>query len=125
MLTVVIDGDNVFRALNLIRGVDQTAAEQFLQRLESAAVSRDWEVIVVFDGPARYFPRETGPLVVRYALARQTADTFIERMVYQATDRSQIVVVTRDRAEENLVLGLGARVWTPQRLLEELRGVLQ
>ena len=125
MLTVILDGDNVLRALGLVRGTDSTAAEQFLQKLELAAVSRDWEVTVVFDGPARYFPRESGLLVVRYAPPPQTADTLIERTVYEAPDRSQVVVVTRDRAEGNLVLGLGARVWTPQRLLDELREAIQ
>ena len=121
MTTIIVDGDNVFRALNLVRGADMTPAEQFLQRLESAAISKEWDVMVVFDGPERYFPRESGPLIVRYAPPKQTADTFIERLVYQTADRSAVVVVTHDRAEENLVLGLGARVWTPQRLLEELR----
>ena len=120
-MTILIDGDNTFRALNLIRGSELAPVEQFLQQLESAAVSKDWEVVVVCDGPERYFPRESGPLVVRYAPPKQTADTFIERLVYQASDRSAVVVVTRDRAEENLVLGFGARVWTPQRMLEEIR----
>ena len=121
MQTLIIDGDNVFRALGLVQGADTRAAEQFLQKLESAAACRDWRVIVVFDGPERYFPRETGLLVVRYAPG-QSADTVIERIVFQEPDRSQVVVVTRDRAEENLVLGLGARVWEPRQLLDELKG---
>ena len=113
MLTVIVDGNNVLRE-------ELPQAEQFLQRLELAAVSKDWEVTVIFDGPERFIPRESGPLVVCYARGK-TADTLIERTVYEAPDRTQVIVVTRDRAEANLVLGLGARVWTPQRLLEELR----
>ena len=120
MLTVILDGDNVIRALGLIRGQNLSAVESFLQKLEMAAVSRDWEVIAVFDGPERFLPRESGPLVIRHAKPGTTADTFIERLVYQAADRTQIVVVTRDRAESNLVLGLGARVWNPDRLVEEM-----
>jgi len=119
MLTVIVDGDNVLRALKILRGSHSVPAEVFLQRLELAAVSRDWEVIVVFDGPERFLLRESGPLTVRYAMGK-TADTVIERLVHESPDRSQVVVVTRDRHEENLVLGLGARVWTPQRLLEEV-----
>ncbi|MBI3332690.1 MAG: NYN domain-containing protein [Candidatus Omnitrophica bacterium] len=116
MLALMVDGDNLFRAL-AVR--EPAAIERFLQRLEMKAVDRDWEVTVVFDGPSRFLPRETGPLVIRYATGK-SADTLIERLVYQATDRGQVVVVTQDRAEANLVLGLGARVWSAQRLMEEL-----
>ena len=120
MLTVILDGDNVIRALGLVRGQDLSPVEGFLQKLEMAAVSKDWEVIAVFDGPERFLPRESGPLVVRHPKPGTTADTLIERLVYQAADRTHMVVVTRDRAESNLVLGLGARVWNADRLLEEM-----
>ena len=121
MLTVILDGNNVLQAMGLHRHHDAAGAEEFFQRLEMAAVSKDWEVIAVFDGPERFLPRETGPLVIRHAKPGTTADTLIERLVYQAADRTQIVVVTRDRAESNLVLGLGARVWNAERLVEEMR----
>ena len=124
-LTIVLDGDNVLQALQLVRGANLSVAEQFLQRLELAAVRLDWEVTVVFDGVPRYFPRETGPLIIQYAAPRQTADAVIERLVYQTSDRSSTVVVTQDRAEANLVLGLGARVWSPHRLLEELQQAVE
>lgn len=120
MLKVILDGENVMRALGLVRGADLTLAEEFLQKLEMAAAVNDWEVTVIFDGPHRYLPRETGLMVVRYAPPGTTADTVIEAMVYQVQERSGVVVVTRDHAEENLVLGLGARVWSPKRLSEEL-----
>ena len=120
MRTVILDGENVLRALGLVRGTDLTRAEEFLQKLEMAAAANDWEVSVIFDGPQRYLPRESGLMVVRYAPPGKTADTVIEAMVYQAQDRAGIVVVTRDRAEENLTVGLGATVWSPKRLAEEL-----
>ena len=120
MLNVIVDGDNLLGALRMERSGNPAQAEQFLQRLELAAVSKDWQVTVIFDGPERFLPRESGPMVVRYARGK-TADTMIERLVYQQPDRMRVVVVTLDRAEADLVLGLGAFVWTPQRLLEELR----
>ncbi len=118
-MILIVDGDNVFRAMGLIRGKDLSAVEQVLQKLERMAAERDWEVTVVFDGPERFLPRESGPLVVRYGKG-QSADTLIERMVYQEKDRAEVVVVTQDRAEANLVLGMGARVWKPQRLQESM-----
>ena len=120
MLTVIVDGNNLLGALQLSRRGNLSQAEQFLQRLELAAARKDWQVTVIFDGPERFLPRESGLLVVRYARGK-TADTMIERLVYQQPDRMRVVVVTLDRAEANLVLGLGAFVWPPQRLLEELR----
>ena len=116
MLTILVDGNNVMPALRIRRPEE---VEQFLQKLELAAVEKDWEVIVVFDGPERYMRRETGPLVVRY-IQGKTADSMIERMAHQAPDRSQVVVVTQDQAEGMLVRGFGAMVWTARRLMEEL-----
>ncbi len=115
-MTVIVDGDNVVRALGLTR---LAQAEGFLQRLELAAARKDWEATVVFDGPERFLRRESGPLVVRYGQGK-SADTLIERMVYQASDRAQVVVVTQDRAEADLVRGFGARVWDARRLEQEL-----
>jgi predicted RNA-binding protein with PIN domain len=116
MLTVIVDGNNVLPALKIHRLPE---AEQFLQKMELAAVSKDWEVVVIFDGTPRYLPRETGPLTVIYAVGKP-ADVLIERRVYQAADRAQVVVVTQDRAVGQLVAGFGARVWSAQRLVEEL-----
>ena len=116
MLTVIVDGNNVLIELGIRR---PEAVEQFLCKLEMAAAEKDWEAFAVFDGPERYLPRESGPLVVRY-MKGKTADSLIERMVYQAAERSQVAVVTRDRAEGDLVRGFGAQVWSPQRLMEEL-----
>lgn len=120
MLTVILDGYNVFHALRLIRGKDLSLVEQFLQRLERAAALRGWQVKAVLEGPSYFLPRESGPLTIEYAPRGKTADTVIERMVYQASDRAQVVVITQDRAEADLVLGLGAHVWSAERLSEEL-----
>ncbi len=117
---MILDGDNVLRVLKLFSGKEVHRAEGFLQRLEHLAVSSDWEIVVIFDGPKMLLPRETGPLVIRYAPRAKTADTVIERLVYEAPDRSEMVVVTQDRAQADLILGLGGRVWSAQRLMEEL-----
>ena len=119
MMTVIVDGNNVMIALGVRR---PAAVEQFLRRLEMAAVRKDWEAIVVFDGPERYLPRESGPLVVRY-MKGKSADSAIERMVCSAPDRKQVAVVTLDRMEGDLARGVGAQVWSPQRLVEELGGM--
>jgi len=120
-MILIVDGNNLFNLLHLDVGIHLAKAEGFLQQLELAAVSRDWEVTVVFDGPARFLPRETGPLIIQYPPRGKTADTLIERIVYQISDRTQVVVVTQDRAEADLILGLGARVWSASRLLEEMK----
>ncbi|MBI1953886.1 MAG: NYN domain-containing protein [Candidatus Omnitrophica bacterium] len=119
MRRVLVDGNNVLAALGLARG-GTAGAEAFLQKLEMAAASKDWEATVVFDGPERFLSRPTGPLVVRYAAKGQTADSVIERAVYETADRLSTVVVTQDQPQADLVRGLGAVVWTPRRLLEEM-----
>ena len=119
-MILVVDGDNVFRAMGLIKGKNLSEVEQFLQKLERIAAERDWDVLVVFDGPERLLPRETGILVVQYGKG-QSADSLIERSVYQEKDRARVVVVTQDLAVTNMVLGMGARAWKLQRFQEEMR----
>ena len=116
MLTLVVDGNNVMRALGITA---PPAEEEFLQRLEMAAAAKDWEITVFFDGPERHLRRDSGLLVVRYAQGK-SADSLIERMVHEQKDRKQVAVVTHDRAEGNLILGMGAFVWSPRRLVEEM-----
>ena len=118
-MKILIDGNNVFRALGVSRRSDPPAEEGFLQRIERAAAERDWEVIVFFDGPERHLPRESGLLTVRYAQGK-SADSLIERAVAENGRREPIIVVTQDRAEADLVRALGAWVWGPARLKEEL-----
>ena len=124
-LSLFIDGNNLLYALGMGRGNDSPAAEQLLQRLEICAAEKGWEVVVVFDGQERFLRRESGLLVIRYAGGGKTADTVIERLVYQAPDRSGVVVVTQDRAESDLILGLGGQVWSVRRLLEELENAVK
>jgi len=119
-MQVIVDGNNVFRALRLDSAGGTADSETFLQQLELAAVERDWEITVIFDGRERYLPRETGPLTVCYSGSKQTADSLIERMAYQAQERSEVIVVTQDRAVGDLIVGLGAFVWSPARLRETL-----
>ena len=119
-MILIVDGDNVFRAMGLIKGKNLSEVEQFLQKLERIAAERDWDVLVVFDGPERLLPRESGLLVVQYGKG-QSADALIERSVYQEKDRARVVVVTQDLAVTNMVLGMGARAWKLQRFQEEMR----
>ena len=118
-MKLIVDGNNLLGALGLL-GAREAQAEEFLQVLELAAAQQDWEAVVIFDGPERYQPRESGPLVVRYS-QRKPADTWIERMVYNETDRIQTVVVTGDHALSNMVLGFGARVWSVDMLQQEMQ----
>ena len=96
-MRVIIDGNNVFRALNLIHGVDQTAAEQFLQKLESIAASRGWEVTVVFDGQTVNVPPQSPGIRVLFSY-EETADDVIKRLVDDAKNVRSLVVITDDRA---------------------------
>jgi predicted RNA-binding protein with PIN domain len=117
-MRIIVDGNNLLGALGLLSGPD-AEVEEFLQKLEMAAVQLDWEVDVIFDGSERYLPRESGPLVVKYAQGK-SADSRIERMVFQSKDRKKVAVVTRDHAVSDCVRGMGAWVWSPERLKEEM-----
>jgi predicted RNA-binding protein with PIN domain len=84
---------------------------------------------VIFDGrgrkPELHTPYRGAPgLEVIYSPGHLTADAIIEREVYAAKDRREIVVVTGDRGIRDLCRGLGSLVMAPEHFLSMVDEVL-
>jgi len=80
-----------------------------------------WLVTLVFDGKSG--PREAadpGSMVVLYSTAGQTADSIIERLTAQVPDPGRVFVITADQAERLTVESLGAYVFSPDWLRDEI-----
>ncbi|MDR2463228.1 MAG: NYN domain-containing protein [Verrucomicrobiales bacterium] len=84
----------------------------------------EWLVTLVFDGkmgaPLTVTP---GRMALIYSQEGQTADSIIERLVGQAADPATVSVVTADGAERVTVESLGAAVFSPDWLRDELQRV--
>ena len=84
-------------------------------------------VTVFFDGAgARRKPKnESGSSVeVLFSRAGQTADEMIERAAHRFLDHGEVLVVTDDRAERNVVGGFGGSVASCDNFIRMIGGAL-
>lgn len=132
-LTYYIDGYNVIhhcaRLKQLAQHHFEAARDELMERVARFCSATDHLGKIVFDGPDRnHALPELGAIAPRlevaYSSRHKTADALIERWVYTAENRRNIVVVTADRGIRQLCQGLGALVMTPEHFLTEVRDVL-
>jgi len=113
-----IDGYNVLHKSQAMRPLLKTslesAREALIDRVAQFCIATSHEAILVFDGRTAHLAAESehyrgvGNLTVIYAPAQHSADTEIERRVYQERDRLGVVVVSNDRGLRDLCRGMGA-----------------
>jgi predicted RNA-binding protein with PIN domain len=85
---------------------------------------------IVFDGRGKRSDsaipfRAAEGLEVVYSPGHQNADSYIERSVYNASKRSDLVVVSGDRSLRNTCYNLGALVMDPDNFLTTVRDTLK
>ncbi|MDZ4860549.1 MAG: NYN domain-containing protein [Candidatus Hydrogenedentes bacterium] len=121
-----IDGYNVIyqcpRLLQLTRTDFESARDALVERVSRYSGTTGEPATIVFDGRGQnaqqHAPSPGAPgLEVIYSPAHLTADAVIERYVYSAANRREIVVVTGDRGIRDLCRGLGSLVMSPEHFL--------
>ncbi|HQH67997.1 MAG TPA: NYN domain-containing protein [Candidatus Hydrogenedentes bacterium] len=129
-----IDGYHVIhhcrRLKALARADFEAARETLIDRVARYCSDAGQAARIIFDGcgrrPDLISPFLSTPrLEVIYSPAHQTADALIEREVYEAGNRSAIVVVTSDRGIRDLCGGLGALTMHPDHFLKTIEESLQ
>lgn len=122
----LIDGYNVIhhcRQLQpLARRDFEAARDALVERVSKYCSLSGDPTKVIFDGRGQkkeqHTPHRGAPgLEVIYSPGHLTADAIIEREVYAAHNRREMVVVTGDRGIRNLCRGLGALVMAPEHFL--------
>ena len=110
---IIVDGHNLMHHdSELMRrmGSDfERARHHLVQRLE-CLTSLYERVVVVFDGRGEKKQSESrlANLEVVFSPSHLTADSVIERLVFEAADPSLVTVVTSDRSERDTVEAAGA-----------------
>lgn len=133
MTTYFLDGYNVIHCSDSLRataGKSMDSARNAL--IKSAAdfcTQSGQQVVVVFDGTADPSmavkgASRVGRLRIVYCKSAMSADTYIERAVYQMRNRLDAAVVTADNTVAQLVRGLGALVLKPQSFIDEVQKTL-
>lgn len=113
---LLVDGNNILHAwpeLVKLLTRDRAAASAGLIRrmMDYNGFSGD-RTVIVFDGrgPSTNEERREGGLQVFYSGDGHSADEIVERLARKYAARYDIVVATDDRAEQDVVVGVGARV---------------
>ena len=84
-----------------------------------------YEVIVVFDayrvkGRHRDVEKYYNISIV-YTKESETADSYIERVSHELSQKHRVFVATSDRLEQMIILGNGAMRWTAAELYDRYR----
>ncbi|MBI4559768.1 MAG: NYN domain-containing protein [Candidatus Hydrogenedentes bacterium] len=125
-----IDGYNVIhhcRVLGpLARRDFESARDVFIEQVHGFSTVTGHLTRVVFDGRgawAEAHPNKvnTVGLEVIFTPRRQSADAFIERTVYTATHRNEIIVVSGDRGIRDFCHRLGTLVMGPDNFLATIQ----
>jgi predicted RNA-binding protein with PIN domain len=115
-----IDGYNVVHHSSLLRPLAfedfESARETLIDKVAQFCVISGKRATIVFDGRGKhhYHPeavehfREAPGLEVLYSPTSLSADAVIERLVYRAPNRLEVVVVSNDRGLRDLCRNLGA-----------------
>lgn len=128
-----IDGYNVIHKSSLLRPIaraDFEAARAALaDKVAVFCTGTGKRAVIVFDGRGRYreeaapSPPGVSGLQVLYAPSELSADAVIERHVYQAQDRLNIVVVSNDRGLRDQCRHMGALTMEADHFIKSVRDV--
>ena len=131
---LIVDGYNVIGSWPELKGLRQkamaSAREQLIEMLAEYRAYTGQHVIVVFDAyrsKGRASQEIFPGLEIVFSKKGQTADSLIEALVSDLSGRHQIAVVTSDWAQQQIVLGKGARRWSSQEFRGEvvrIRGLI-
>lgn len=118
--TFYIDGYNVIYRSKSLRPLAEkdfeAARELLIDRVADICISMGRHAVLVFDGRSKHLPesvahgRGAAGLEVLYAPSSTSADAVIERAVYLAPKKMEVVVVSGDRSLRDLCRGMGALV---------------
>jgi predicted RNA-binding protein with PIN domain len=120
---LIVDGNNLMHAdagLSATADFD-VARRKLVRRIEEIAAT--WKrITIVFDGrrEAGTTEKAGGNLEIVFAPRHLTADSVIERMAHSATMRDELLVVTSDRGERELVEALGVVTISCRTFLEQM-----
>ena len=121
-----IDGYNVIHQCARLRPLAEesfeAARDALVERVAHYCAAVGVRIIIVFDGRGHASDADPGlpsapGLSIVFSSRNQTADAFIEREIYAARDRRDIVVVSADRGIRDLCGGLGSLTMQPDNFL--------
>lgn len=127
---LIIDGYNVIGNWPNLQELAKTAMDdarhKLVEILTEYQAYTGQEIIIIFDAYRSKGRKEIehgSGIQVRYTDHGQTADSLIESLVGKLTQRHPVGVVTSDWAQQQIVMGKGARRWSSREFYLEVKEV--
>ena len=129
-----IDGYNIIHHSSHLRPIAvnnfEGARDALIEQVSMFCSTAHHHAKIVFDGRGRRSDssipfRAAAGLEVVYSPGHQNADSYIERAVYNAPKRADLVVVSGDRGLRNTCYNLGALVMDPENFLTTVRDTIR
>lgn len=128
-----IDGYNVIHMSRVLRPLAEAdfeaAREALIDKVAVFCRATGHAATIVFDGRGLHYAEEiehyrgVEGLRVLYSHGQLSADAVIERMVYESSNRREVVVVSGDRGIRALCRGMGAIVIDADNFLASVREI--
>ncbi len=129
---LLVDGYNIIGAWPKLihlknKGDLDRARRKLIETLVDFSSFRDWHTTIVFDAQYQTNPSTQEQISTHVKILftdyLQTADTYIESRSYQLLKEGYplVYVATSDRTQQHVVYGQGARLYSADRLLAEVR----
>ncbi|MEG0310708.1 MAG: NYN domain-containing protein [Eubacterium sp.] len=125
---LIVDGYNVIHIWAELMGIEQIrleeARENLIEKLNSYSSFMGYETILVFDAYSKEnnLNREEmrGKVKVIFTEKNKTADSYIEKFVFNLPKLYTVKVVTSDYAIQRMVLAVGGERVTSKELLDAM-----
>jgi predicted RNA-binding protein with PIN domain len=133
LVRILVDGYSLLNAWpQLTRGQPwhgAAARDALIRVLARYQDATGTPVTVVFDGPRGgrriSVPEEPQPVEVLFSGAGRKADDLIERAVHRFQPYGEVLVITDDLAERDLVIGMGGSAWSCATFIAEIENALE
>ena len=119
----LIDGYNLLRDVSSQKGIAKLSREMLFGLLADFAAQGQRKVLMVLDGCGNddeFEAYRTKAFNIIYSQS-VTADSVIEKTLYEKKGLGHFMVVTKDRAITQIARGLGSRVTEPEEFMALLK----
>lgn len=123
----LIDGYNLLHGVRSKKKSGTLSREILFELLAGFASQDNRKVLMILDGYGNddeLEPYRTKSFAIQYSKT-MTADSVIEKMLYDKKGSGSFIVVTKDRAVTQIARGLGSRVIEPAEFMKLMKASVQ
>ena len=122
---LIVDGYNIINKWpRLVKAKNlsiESGRDELYRLVQAYCDNKGVDGVIVYDGKSAERTFENGNPAVIYSAKGESADTVIESLIYNISDKSSVRLVTDDRNEANVAMGMGAFVISAKAFESEIK----